>query len=100
MREIVVRVECDVCRSQIVENIEGSNQVKITVQGVDREMDLCDKCLGESFLQEARPVQNGKGTRKKPAKPGTTGPHQCPRCEMRFTKPIGVKRHMERIHKS
>ena len=48
MREIVVRVECDVCRSQIVENIEGSNQVKITVQGVDREMDLCDKCLAVS----------------------------------------------------
>ena len=100
MREIVVRVECDVCRGQIAEKTEGSNQIQITVQGVDKEMDLCDKCLGESFMQEARLIQNGKGTRKKPAKPGTTGPHQCPRCEMRFTKPIGVKRHVERVHRS
>jgi hypothetical protein len=84
MREVVIRVHCDVCRTGFDEQTEGSNTVTFTVYGNPRELDMCDECIGGSFLQEARPVTG------KPDKP--FGCH----CGKRFDSQRGLSAHQTR----
>jgi ribosome-binding protein aMBF1 (putative translation factor) len=60
MRSISIVVTCDACGDEIEEEVEGASAIRFTVRGDEREMDLCDECLGGTFLQEARPVTNRK----------------------------------------
>jgi len=63
------------------------------VRGEEREMDICDDCLGKTFLQEARPVSNRK-KRKKP----TTEEFACDDCDKSFGTQRGLNRHRSLMH--
>ncbi len=89
MREVVIRVHCDVCRTGFDESVEGSNTVTLTVYGNQRELDMCDECIGGSFLQEARPVTG------KPDKPF---PCPFPSCGKKFDTQRGLSAHDTRAH--
>lgn len=87
MREVIIQVECDVCRSLLEEPSEGHNLVHITFQGRELEMDMCDECVHGSFLQEARPVS------KK-----TSKTFLCAVCDKSFATQVGLKRHAAQKH--
>lgn len=60
MREVIIRVVCDACDEKVAEEVEGSSAITFTVRGEQRVLDLCDECLGGTFLQKARPVKKSK----------------------------------------
>lgn len=64
MREVVISVNCDACRTNFKEREEGANLVLFTILGEKWEMDLCNDCLGSGFLQEARRTVNRKSDDK------------------------------------
>lgn len=86
MREVIIAVHCDVCRNSFREEVEGSNTVKFTVYGDQRELDMCDECIGGSFLQEARPV-----------KTKTEKPFVC-ECGKAYTSQRGLSKHKSGAH--
>lgn len=85
MREVVIRVHCDVCREEFVEDYEGQNTVVFTVQGDVREIDMCDDCIRGSFLQESRPHTPDKE-------------FDCPDCDKSFGTQRGLSHHQTRQH--
>lgn len=85
MRRVSIVVTCDMCSDEIDEEAEGASAVTFTVRGETREMDLCDECIGGSFLQEARPVTN----RKK------RGEHVC-HCGKSYKTERGLSAHQTR----
>lgn len=87
MREVIIAIRCDVCRDSFTETSEGSNSVRFIVYGQEREMDMCDPCIGGSFLQEARSVTGKKGT-----------PFACTFCSKRFDSQRGLSAHQTRAH--
>lgn len=89
MREVVIAIRCDLCEQRFTEANEGDNSVIFTVRGEKREMDLCDPCIGGSFLQEARPV---KGKPRKAEKP-----FAC-HCGKSYTSQRGLSKHQSAAH--
>lgn len=90
MREVVIWVHCDACREEINEGEEGANSVSIIVRGGNFEIDLCDRCLGGGFFQEARPVAAKKAKAK--------GEYACPDCGRKFGTVRGLSRHQVITH--
>lgn len=90
MRRVSIVVTCDACQEEIEEETEGSSAVRFTVRGEEREMDLCDECLGDTFLQEARPVTNRKKRKKTDEKP-----FAC-HCGKMFNTERGLSAHQTR----
>jgi hypothetical protein len=95
MREVILVVYCDVCDKGIQEETEGSNGVSFTVRGEQRELDMCNDCLGGSFLQEARPVVNRKTQKRDKEKGYLCGADDC---TMSFTTHRGMKMHHTLMH--
>jgi hypothetical protein len=91
MRSISIVVTCDACGDEIEEEVEGASAIRFTVRGDEREMDLCDECLGGTFLQEARPVMNRK-------KRKATGEFVCDQCGKTFGTQRGLSHHKTRMH--
>ena len=96
MRRVSIVITCDCCQSEVTEETEGASAVVFTVRGEQREMDLCDECIGGSFLQEARPVTN----RKKRKKEKDTSPDEfeCDLCHKTFATLRGLNHHGTRMH--
>jgi ribosomal protein L44E len=94
VRRVSIVVTCDCCHEEIAEEVEGASVVLFTVRGEEREMDICDGCLGGSFLQEARPVSN-RGKRKTKNK---DKPFSCDECPKSFGTERGLKHHLTRMH--
>jgi hypothetical protein len=92
MRSISIVVTCDACGDEIEEEVEGASAIRFTVRGDEREMDLCDECLGGTFLQEARPVTNRKKREVK------VKPYFCDQCDKTFGTQRGLSHHMTRMH--
>lgn len=69
MRAVSIIVFCDACEQEIEEEAEGASTVLFTVRGEQREMELCDACIGGTFLQEARSVTNRTKRKSKDEKP-------------------------------
>lgn len=57
MREVVLKVRCDACGTDIEEQREGESNVTITRDGVSYEIDICHDDFYGTFLQEARPTK-------------------------------------------
>lgn len=89
MREVIISVTCDICTDVFTERDEGSNRVLFTVYGEQREMDICDPCIGDSFLPGGRPVGKAK-------KSGT--PFACTFCSKSFASQRGLSAHQTRTH--
>jgi hypothetical protein len=91
VRRVSIIVTCDCCRAEIAEEIEGSSAMTFTVRGEQREMDICDDCLGGTFLQEARPVTNRKKRKAKeePVK------FACEMCGREFVREGNRDKHQE-----
>ena len=93
MRRLNIIDTCDCCQAEIAEETEGSSAVVFTVRGEQREMDICDECLGGSFLQEARPVNNRKKRKAKakeePAK------FACSKCGREFVRRANRDKHQD-----
>lgn len=84
MRSVVIMVRCDLCKDHFEEHTEGSNHATFEVAGNKWEMDICDLCLGSSFLREARPVVPTKSKEKKVS---------CDTCGRMFGTKRGMTRH-------
>ena len=84
MRGIVIRVHCDTCREEFVEDYEGQNTMVFTIRGDMLEMDLCDKCIG-SFLQGARSHTPDKE-------------YDCADCDKSYATSRGLRAHRTRQH--
>jgi len=95
VRRVSIIVTCDCCQAEIAEETEGSSAMTFTVRGEQREMDICDDCLGGTFLQEARPVNNRK-KRKEKGKGGIVIP--CDDCDKTFGTVRGLNHHRTRMH--
>jgi len=93
VRRVSILVTCDACQIEIEEENEGDSVVRLTVQGEEREMDLCGACLGGTFLQEARPVSNRKKRDKT-----KTDEFACDDCEKTFGTKRGLNHHRTRMH--
>jgi hypothetical protein len=93
MRSVVIIITCDVCDEGIKEDVEGDNSIRLIVRGEHQEIDVCNECMGGSFLQEARPVKS----RGKPKKSNGTFP--CDACDMTFSTNRGLKMHQSLTHK-
>lgn len=89
MRRVSILVTCDSCEEEIQEETEGASAVIFTVRGEQREMDICDQCLGGTFLQEARPVTNRKKRKKE---------FTCDECSKTFGTQRGLSHHQTRMH--
>lgn len=94
MRRVSIVVTCDACEERIEEETEGASAVRFTVRGEEREMDLCDECLGGTFLQESRPVTN----RKKRKAKTKDGEFACDECSKTFGTQRGLTRHKTASH--
>lgn len=88
MRRVTIVVTCDACEEEIAEEVEGSSAVRFTMRGEEKEMDLCDECIG-GILQEARPVVNRR--KRKPQEK----PFAC-FCGKAFTTDRGLRSHKTR----
>lgn len=55
-RNVKITVYCDMCNESITEDAEGHNALRFTLYGELREIDLCEGCIQDSFLHEARRV--------------------------------------------
>jgi len=64
-----------------------------SVRDERREIDICDECLGGSFLQEARPVMNRRKRKK-----ATTDEFPCDDCDKSFGTQRGLSHHRTRMH--
>jgi len=93
VRRVSIVVTCDVCQEDIEEDTEGSSAVRFTARGEERELDVCDECLGGSFLQEARPVNNRKKRKKAEDKP-----FACDACDKAFGTERGLNHHKTKMH--
>jgi len=92
VRRVSIVVTCDACQEDIQEETEGASTLSFTVRGEQREMDICDECLGGTFLQEARPVANRK-KRKATAKD-----FPCGDCDKSFGTMRGLNHHRTKMH--
>jgi len=91
VRRVSIIVSCDVCQEEIDEEVEGASTMSFTVRGEQRELDICDGCVGGSFLQEARPVNNRK--KRKQAKD-----FACDDCDKAFSTQRGLSHHRTKMH--
>ena len=92
MRRVSIVVICDVCKEEIEEETEGDSTMSFTVRGEQRELDICGECLGGSFLQEARPVNN------RPKRKKATEAFPCDDCDKSFGTVRGLARHRTMAH--
>lgn len=92
MRRVSIVISCDCCQSEVEEETEGSSAVVFTVRGEQREMDLCDECIGGSFLQEARPVTNRKKRKQEPEKKAGFA---CEMCQREFVREANRDNHQQ-----
>lgn len=92
MRRVSIIVICDACDEEIEEETEGNSAIRFTVRGEERELDLCDECIGGTFLQEARPVTNRRKRKK-------TDQFACDQCDKTFGTQRGLSRH-QNVHTS
>lgn len=97
MRTVIIVVTCDVCDNEIKEDAEGTSAIRFTVRGEQREMDICNECLGGSFLQEARPVKTRGKAKKSPD--GSKFFCGIDGCEMSKDTSRGLKLHQSLVHK-
>jgi len=93
VRSVSILISCDACQEDIKEDVEGASAVVFTVRGEEREMDLCDDCIGGTFLQEARPVTNRKKRKKTEPKP-----FACDGCDKSFGTARGLNHHKTKMH--
>lgn len=91
MRRVSIVVTCDACQEEIEEETEGASVIRFNVRGEEREMDLCNECLGGTFLQEARPASNRK--KRKAAKD-----FACDDCDKAFGTMRGLNHHRTKMH--
>jgi len=90
VRRVTIVISCDACEEDIREETEGDSRVSFTVRGEERELDLCDDCLGGTFLQEARPVRKQRG------KIQTDEFYGCDFCGKTFGTARGLSMHQTR----
>jgi len=93
VRRVSITITCDACEEEIEEESEGSSAIMFTVRGEQRELDLCDDCLGQTFLQEARPVSNRKKRKK-----ANGDEFPCDACDKTFGTARGLARHRTIAH--
>jgi hypothetical protein len=79
---------CDACGEEVEEENEGDSVLRFTVRGEEREMDICGECLGGTFLQEARPVNNRRRRKK------ATG-FSCEKCGKDYVRERNRDKHQE-----
>jgi len=94
VRRVSIVVICDACGEEVEEENEGDSVLRFTVCGEEREMDICGECLGGTFLQEARPVNNRK--KRKAEVKGLMIP--CDDCDKSFGTVRGLNHHRTRMH--
>jgi len=90
MRRVNIVVICDSCEDEVEEENEGDSRISFIVRGEKREMDICDECLGGTFLQEARPAPK--------AKKDEAGEFSCVDCGKPFPTQRGMNQHRTRMH--
>jgi len=91
VRRVSIVITCDACNEEVEEENEGDSVLRFTVRGEEREMDICGECLGGTFLQEARPVNNRR--KRKQAKD-----FPCDGCDKAFGTVRGLNHHKTRMH--
>lgn len=81
MRELVIRVVCDACDSNVAE--DEATVVKTTIDGQPHEADFCVRCSREWLV---------------PFRPATPTEYVCQTCLKTFKTESGMRRHEKREH--